>query len=185
MHLVALNGSPRKQGNTDILLDQIIKGFTELKGTTEKVYLTQNKVQPCLDCRKCKASPYICPLKDDMPRLIPILEKAEVLVFGTPIYWYGPTAQMKLLIDRLRPFIVNKHLQGKLGVLVVPSEEGAPICDPIVKMFQMSFQYVGMNYGGAFLTAAYEKGEIVKNLSEMNRAYDFGKNLASKTPPLC
>jgi multimeric flavodoxin WrbA len=112
-----------------------------------------------------------------MPKVNSLLEKADIILFGTPIYWYGPTAQIKLLIDRLRPFIVSKKLTGKKGYLIVPSEEGPKICEPLIKMFQMSFEYVGMQYGGAFLTTAYEKGEIKNNLAEMQRALEFGQKI--------
>ena len=76
------------------------------------------------------------------------IEEAEILIFGTPNYWYGPTAQMKLLIDRLRPFIANRKLAGKKGVLICPSEEGAVACEPLVQMFLMAFSYLGMEDEG-------------------------------------
>ena len=75
------------------------------------------------------------------------LEDADIIVFGMPIYWYGPTAKMKLLIDRLRPFIASRRLEGKKGIIVVPSEEGPECCGPIQEMFRMSFDYLGMENG--------------------------------------
>ena len=175
--ILALNGSPRKGGNTDLLIDQIFKGARQNNHECQKIYLYSQKISPCVDCRQCKQGDNQCPTKDDMPQLMQLMAQADVLLFGTPIYWYGPTAKMKLLIDRLRPFIVTRGLAGKKGAIIVPSEEGPSICGPVVKMFEMSFQYLGMVNGGAFLAIAYEKGEIARDPGEMRRAFEFGNRL--------
>ncbi len=83
-------------------------------------------------------------------------EKADLIVFGTPVYWCGPTAKMKLLIDRMRQFIASGKLKGKRGVVVTPSEEGESCCGPLMEMFRMSFEYLGMTYAGSILAKAYE-----------------------------
>lgn len=100
MQILALNGSPRKQGNTDILIDEILRGASSNGHQAEKLRLYDYEIQPCLDCRRCKQSEtgYNCALKDGMHEIYPKLEAADVIVFGTPIYWYGPTAKMKLLV---------------------------------------------------------------------------------------
>ncbi len=177
MKILALNGSPRKGGNTDLLIDQVFAGARQKGHECQKLALYSYKILSCVDCRHCKQGDHVCPIKDDMPQLLHLMETADVLVFGTPIYWYGPTAKMKLLIDRLRPFIVTRGLAGKKGAIIVPSEEGPSICGPIVKMFEMSFQYLGLVNGGAFLAIAYEKGEISRNSEEMRRAFEFGMNM--------
>lgn len=178
MKVLAIVGSPRKNGNTDMLINQIIAGIQPNPSEFQKIYLYSYSILPCVDCRQCKKGNLLCPIKDDMPKLNVLLEQTDLLIFGTPIYWYGPTAKMKLFVDRFRPFIVNKKLAGKKGIVVIPSEEGPSICEPTIKMFEMSFQYLGIQMLGSFLTSAYEKGEIAQNKTEMDRAYDFGKNLA-------
>ena len=105
------------------------------------------------------------------------LEAADIIVFGTPIYWYGPTAKMKLLIDRLRPFIASRRLEGKKGIIVVPSEEGPECCGPIQEMFRMSFDYLGIEKAGSILAKAYERKEIEKSPAELKRAYELGRSL--------
>jgi len=109
-----------------------------------------------------------------MQRIYPLMEEADVIIFGTPVYWYGPTAKMKLLIDRMRPFVVNGKLRGKKAVVVAPSAEGAKACGPLVEMFRMSFEYLGMEFAGEVLVEAYEKGEILKNKRIMERAFELG-----------
>lgn len=177
MKILALIGSPRKGSNTDTLVDHILSGCRENGHTGEKAYLYDYEIAPCMDCRRCKEAPYVCVLHDDMLAIYPKIEEADVIIFGTPLYWYGPTAKMKLLIDRLRPYIASRKLDGKRGVLVSPSEEGPKACKTLVEMFRKSLAYVGMEFAGAILPKAYERGEIKENQEELRRAYDFGSSL--------
>lgn len=179
MRILALVGSPRKGGNTDILTEEVLRGARAQGHYTEKLRLYDYEILPCLDCRRCKnrEQVYSCALSDGMQEIYPQLERADIIVFGTPIYWYGPTAKMKLLIDRLRPFISSRRLSGKRGILVVPSEEGPDCCRPLVQMFRMSFDYLGMQSAGSILASAYERGEIKKNPAELSRAFELGASL--------
>ena len=104
---------------------------------------------------------------------------ADLIIFGTPIYYYGPTGQMKLLFDRMQPYGANGKLKGKKGVIVAPSAEGAKCCGPLIKMFRMSFECLGVEFAGKVLGTAYEKGEIVKDKREMKKAYKLGISLSS------
>lgn len=177
MRILALIGSPRRGGNTDILVDWILQGAKGEGHIADKLYLYDYEILPCIDCRGCKREDLACPLEDGMEEIYPRLEAADIIVFGTPIYWYGPTAKMKLLIDRLRPFIANKKLSGKKGMIVVPSEEGQGCCGPLSEMFRMSFEYLGMSFIGSMLVQAYEKGEIKEQPKELRRAYELGAAL--------
>jgi multimeric flavodoxin WrbA len=177
MKILALVGSPRKGGNTDILIDCILKGSEASGHTTSKVYLYDHQISPCIDCRRCKKDDNTCPLKDGMTEIYPIIEEADLIIFGTPIYWYGPTGMMKLLIDRMRPFIASRKLNGKKGLVVSPSEEGPACCGPMNEMFLMSFRYLGMESAGSLLARAYEKGEIRKSPEYLEQAYDLGRAL--------
>jgi multimeric flavodoxin WrbA len=177
MQITALVGSPRRTGNTDLLVDQVLKGAESRGYSGEKIYLYDYQISPCLDCRRCKKGSFDCHLKDGMQEIRPLLEEADVIVFGTPVYWYGPTAKMKLLIDRLRPFIASRKLQGKRGILISPSEEGSSCCGPLVEMFRMSFLYLEMELAGILLAKAYERGEIRGQPEELRRAWELGATL--------
>jgi multimeric flavodoxin WrbA len=98
-------------------------------------------------------------------------------VFGTPLYWYGPTAMMKLLVDRLRPFIVSKKLKGKKAILVVPSEEGKDACNALVEMFEASFAYLGVDIIGKIFAKAYEKAEVEDQPQALKEAFALGESL--------
>ena len=85
--------------------------------------------------------------------------------------------KMKLLIDRLRPFIASRKLSGKKGIIVVPSEEGPDCCGPLMQMFQMSFDYLGMQMAGSILVKAYERSEVKENPEDLSKAFDLGASL--------
>ena len=177
MKILGLVGSPRKDSNTDLLVTAILESASQNKHTTEKVYLYNLDIAPCVDCRTCKKGTLQCQLKDGMQTLYPKLEEADVIVFGTPLYWYGPSAKMKLLIDRLRPFIASKKLRGKKAVVVVPSEEGAEACDLVVEMFKRSFKYLEMDLLGVLLPTASERSEVKTQPQVLTEALEIGKNL--------
>jgi multimeric flavodoxin WrbA len=177
MKILALVGSPRKGGNTDILIDQILEESAKNGHSGRKIRLYDYDILPCIDCRGCKKNENVCGLKDGMDEIYPMLEDADVIIFGTPVYWYGPTAKMKLLVDRMRPFIASRKLLGKKGMIVVPSEEGPGCCGPLSEMFRMSFQYLGMSFAGEVLARAYEKGEVRHRPEDLAMARKLGASI--------
>ena len=177
MRILALIGSPRKQSNTDILVDKILEGCKEKGFISEKLYLYDFDISACTDCRLCKSENYECAIKDDMQQIYSSMVEADILIFGTPVYWYGPTGKMKLLIDRMRPFIASKKMQGKRGVLVAPSEEGPKACKALLEMFRMSFDYLGMEFIDSILSMAYERAEVSGNKKDLEKAYELGISL--------
>jgi multimeric flavodoxin WrbA len=104
--LLALVGSPRKGGNTDVLVDEAIDAFREAGGEAEKVFVSSLRINPCNGCGACSLGDgldSLCVLQDDMTDLYEKLLAADVLLWATPIYMWSPTAQMKLFLDRLHP----------------------------------------------------------------------------------
>jgi len=177
MKILALIGSPRKGSNTDLLVDQILKGSEERRHRSEKIYLYDYESLPCIDCRACKRGNFVCPLKDGMREIYPKMEKADLIIFGTPNYWYGPTGKLKLLIDRMRPFIGNRKLKGKKWAIVSPSAEGLHSCRLLVGMLRLSCDYLGMKLAGKILAKAYERGEIKRDQKTLRKAFEFGMSL--------
>jgi multimeric flavodoxin WrbA len=177
MKILALNGSARKKGNTDILIDQILKGSKGKGHQSEKLYLYDYEILPCMDCRDCKKGDYVCTQHDGMKKIYPKMEKADLIIFGTPNYWNGPPAKMKLLIDRMRPFVPSRKLKDKKWVIVSSSGEGPKSSRLLVEMLRLSCDYLGIKYAGKILVKAYEKGEIIKNQKALKKAYELGMSL--------
>ena len=104
--ILVLTGSPRKQGNSDLLADAFIKGAVAGGNTVDKFMSAFHKINGCLGCNNCWSKGGLpCVQEDDFnENLAPLLERADMLVFCTPLYSYTFTAQIKAPIDRLFPY---------------------------------------------------------------------------------
>ena len=181
MKVLAIVGSPRRGGNTDLLVDRVLKAATDQGAKVEKIYPGDMKIAPCIDCRACKKGDYECVVQDDMQAVYPKIRAADALVFGTPLYWWGPSAQIKPLIDRMRPFVGKPEaypLSGKKAAVVCPSGDETGQSTHLVAMFRSAFAYLKMDYVDSVLAQAYDKGEVAKDPSAMALAEALGKRLA-------
>jgi multimeric flavodoxin WrbA len=156
-------GSPRKNGNTAFLANQLKQLIIPEKASSNISFLYNYEIKPCIDCRGCKKGELSCTISDGASTLYEKIEKADFLVFGTPIYWFGPTATMKLFIDRLRPYYVNKKLKGKKAALILPAGSGPSDCDLTIEMFKRTFNALGIEYIDALTVEAYDIGDLTEN----------------------
>ncbi|MGQ9721194.1 MAG: flavodoxin family protein [Candidatus Jordarchaeum sp.] len=175
MKVTGLVGSPRKKGNTDLLIDKILEGANQVGSSTKKFYLYDLTILPCADCKKCLKE-LKCSENDDMQRIYKELDQSDVIIFGTPLYWNSMSAKMKLLIDRLRPYTVNNKLRGKKVILVIPSDEGYKACKDLIKLFKNIFNRLGMQLVESLCVKAHEKGEVLKQPKSLENAYTIGKS---------
>lgn len=118
MRVLGIVGSPRLGGNTDILVDEVLAGAEEAGASIEKVILNEMNIKPCQACNNCYKTGE-CLQKDDMSALLEKMAQSELWVLGTPVYWWGPTAQFKAFLDR---WYHPKHqeFKGKRVILVIP-----------------------------------------------------------------
>ncbi len=117
-----------------------------------------------------------CLVKDGMLELYPKIEQAEVLVISTPIYWFGPSAQTKLFLDRLRPYFANKKLAGKKAAIILPAGTGDTDCDLTIEMFKRSFDALEIEMIGSVTSKSFDKGEAAND----KKAVEGIKVLAEK-----
>jgi len=117
MKIFAVNSSPRKKkSNTDRILQPFLEGAKEAGAEVELIYLYDKKIKPCLGCFNCwLKTPGKCCQKDDMEEMLPAMMGSDVVVYATPLYVFGMTAQLKLFLDRIvpmaEPFIVLNELR--------------------------------------------------------------------------
>jgi multimeric flavodoxin WrbA len=97
--MLGIIGSARRGGNTEVLVDEILAGAAEAGAQTEKVVLSTLDIGPCRGCDAC-AKAGKCIQGDDMHALLEQMAQSDVWVFGTPVYYWGPTAQFKAFVDR-------------------------------------------------------------------------------------
>lgn len=182
MKVLGIVGSPRRNGNTDILVGEVIRGALDAGAKVEIVFLNDLKINPCqAECRDYCKKTSKCKIKDDMSGLYAKIFESDILILGTPVYWYGPSAQIKAFIDRWYAFSHPKHIlkmKGKKIVLIAPFEESdASAANPLVDMITKSINYLDAKFHSSLLVSIGEKGAIKQNKETMNRAYKIGKNL--------
>ncbi|MFC1955812.1 flavodoxin family protein [Chloroflexota bacterium] len=104
--ILGISGSPRKGGNSDILLQNLLAGARDGGVATEEIHLCDYQIQPCIGCERCKKDKRCTGLKDGMQLLYPKIWESKGLILVTPVYFYNVTAQMKAFIDRLYCYFI-------------------------------------------------------------------------------
>jgi len=161
MKISIFNGSPRKNGNSAFLSKLLSEKIGNSEITTHR--LVKLKIKPCIDCRACTKGDLICPVNDDMQQLYNSLDSADLLVFATPIYWFGPTGIMKNFVDRFRPYFRNKKLSGKNAVVLLSAGSGKGDCDLTAEMFKRTFNALKIQCLGIVMAECYDAGEVENN----------------------
>ncbi len=171
-------GSPRKKGNTNTMAEMLISGLDKNKISGDISFLYDFDIKPCVDCRGCKRGNMECLLKDDMADLYERIENCDILILATPIYWFGPSGQLKLFLDRFRPWYGNKKLESKYFASLLPAGTGATDCDLTIEMFRRAAEALGMITLGTVTAKAYDKDEVKDDAEAM-------ENLKRLTNKIC
>ena len=181
MKAVAFMGSPRTKGNTAKIIDAILEGAAEEKISTEKVNLTEWNIKPCIACDNCKGNK-ICSLKDDFNVLVEKMKESDVIIFGTPIYWIGPTAQFKTFFDRFYGIYSQGFFKNKFILVVTPFEsEDEKMPRYTIGMIKHSMEWIGIKGFQSFsVPGVKEKDDVTKRFPVLERAKEMGRNLAGK-----
>ncbi|OQY49987.1 MAG: NADPH-dependent FMN reductase [Desulfobacteraceae bacterium 4572_89] len=119
MKIILLQGSARKKGNTAKVLGWVEEEFSTLGHEVESIYLASKKLKGCLGCAKCKEKPdeIGCIQKDDIPNILEKMVQAQAVVFASPLYFWGVTAQLKAVIDRTYSIYTNYHQPGHASLV--------------------------------------------------------------------
>lgn len=180
-NILGVVGSPRKNGNTDILVSRMLDGARDSGAAVEKIFLGDLKITECDGCHACWKTER-CAKDDDMQALYPKIIGSDLIVFGTPVYWYGPTALMTGFLDRFVYFncpATRAKIRGKGAFLAIPFEEEDPAtADPLKMMFSKSLAYLEMKLLGTILAPGVgAKGEILKRPELLEEAVRIGARL--------
>jgi multimeric flavodoxin WrbA len=183
VNVVAFLGSPRPRGNTDTLAEAVLDGARSAGCTTESFALRALRIHPCTGCGSCGRKGRLCIFRDDGETLYRAAIGADVLLFATPVYWYGPTAIMKAFLDRLVVFNTPESrplVRGKAAGLVAAWEEkGNTAAEPMVRLFELGFRYLELRHVGSFLVDGAGPKDAVRGMSGvLDRAREFGAALA-------
>jgi multimeric flavodoxin WrbA len=180
VRILGIVGSPRKNGNTEIMVRDALKYAEDSGAETDIFLIAENTVAPCDGCEACTKTG-VCHIKDDMQELYEKMKWADGILFGTPVYYGGVTAQAKAIIDRTHCFRKHRVLKDKVaGAIIVTRRLGAT---QVRGMLYSYFIGHGAIAVGAAVGIAREKGEILKGVGgspEDLPALEEGRNLTKR-----
>ncbi|MFC2069847.1 flavodoxin family protein [Chloroflexota bacterium] len=177
MKILAISFSPRSNGNTAAILEEVLRGARDEKADVELYGVSGKTIQPCDGCRSC-ASTGKCHIADDMQGLYEKIVNADGIIFGTPIYFWGMTGQAKTVIDRT----IALNQQGRnmtnkvAGVVSVCGSLGL-----VDALKDLSYFIIQRRMLPANQVAAYVSNpEELKNMEQcMNAAYRMGQQMVA------
>lgn len=179
-------GSPRKNGNSEVLTKAVCRGIERAGGSVEIVRLNSLQFSPCIGCGGCDKTGH-CVLEDQMIPLYDKIELARRLIIASPIYFYSITAQTKAFVDRCQALWNRKYLKVKAGtwsknperkgyLLSVAATKGEKVFDGAILTAKYTFDAMGLEYGGELLVRGIDhRGEMERDIVNMQMAEDFGR----------
>jgi len=184
MKVIGLVGSNRKDGNTNTLVEKILEGAKTKGQETEKVFFADLKISPIGDCSACRKAGH-CSIEDDFDGLMDKVLESDCVIFGTPLYWYGPSSQMKAFMDRWVCRMAfddegfRAKMKGKKCVLAVPHQDtrlsGA---EHLFAIMEKTFEFMEMAYLGRIQTVAWRRWESGQDEVMLKHAFELGVWLA-------
>lgn len=186
MKVLGIMGSPRIRSNTDLLLDEVLKGAQSQGAEVEKIVVDKLNISPCKEYLGCYKDGN-CVIRDDMDDIYPKLVDADVVVVASPMFFYGLSAQLKALVDRCqalwaRSYVLKQSLQGserKGAFIAVGATSGDKLFDGATLVVKYFFQAIGVDYADELLIRGVDKrGEIKEHPTALSEAFDLGKRLA-------
>ena len=192
--VIAIYGSPRRGGNTDVLMDRFLDGVSEcenfkpdssLKLSVDKIILSNLKISPCRECRSCSSTGE-CIVKDDIQLIYPKLIECDLLAVASPVFFTTVSGYLKAFIDRFQRFWALKY-ELRRNIIEKDNRKGILFCcagskskdifECSKKVMRSFFDVLYIKYYADFLYNNIDfKGDILKNRKAINDVYKFGKN---------
>ena len=191
MKIIAFLGSPRKDGNSGLLLREAIRGIEEMGLKVQIFNLNEMDISPCQSCGGCEDTG-VCVFHDDMAQIHAAIREADRIILASPIYFFGVSAQTKIMIDRCQCFWCEKYLlkrpipegiYGRKGLLLLvggqKKEIGIQCAEATAKAF---FRTVSVSEHETLGYLSIDaKGAIVNHPTALDDAYRAGKKLVTLT----
>lgn len=187
MRVLGIAGSPRRDGNTDLLLLELLKGADDKGAETKTIELRSLKFETCTHCDSCLKTGD-CVIKDDMRDVYRELKQADRIVIASPVQFMGPTAHVKAMIDRCQCFWARKYVlkvpplgddRVRKGFFIsVGGTRLKDMFEPSLLIVKTWFRMLNIEYSGELLFKGVdEKGDIEEFPDALKRAYEAGQEL--------
>ncbi len=186
--VLGISASPRKAGNTDLLLDAALEGARSAGRTiVEKIALRDLDYEGCRECGGCDKTGE-CVIRDDMRVVYRLIDRSDAVIVASPIFFGSITAQLKAMIDRFQPYWVARHVLRKgrgraraaRGFFISASAAGGKrYFAPARRLVRIFFATIGASYSGSVFAAGVEKkGSVMKEGGALRRSYSLGRESA-------
>ncbi|GAB4483444.1 MAG: flavodoxin family protein [Thermodesulfovibrionales bacterium] len=189
MNVIAFLGSPRKDGNSDLLLQEAVRGAQEAGASVRTFVLNLMRIKPCQNCDGCVKNGQ-CIFDDDMKEIYDAIRSADRIILASPIFFFGLSAQTKTMIDRCQSFWCEKYLLnrpipegpcGRKGLLMLvggmKKEVGVQCSEATAKAFFRTIsvpEHATLSY-----LSVDAKGAILEHPAALAEAFQAGRMLAS------
>ena len=175
MKITILTGSPRRDGNTNYLAERFAEGAREAGHEVFTFDCAAHKIGPCLACGHCGMNGP-CVQKDDFDIVRGRLVEADMVVFATPVYYFGFSAQLKTVIDRFYA------IHGKLGVkkcalIAAFGNPSSRVAEPSVAMYRAMTAFLGWEDMGMILAAGVWAPRDARSTDYGRQAYEMGRSI--------
>jgi multimeric flavodoxin WrbA len=175
MKVLGLSGSMRKEGNTAQLIKVILQRCKDAGIKTEFVSLAGKKIMPCLGCEKCKKEKWCINKTDDWDSIVKKVLDCDVLVIGSPTYYYDVGGQIKNFIDRTYSLYHDRKLAGRKGVAVaVHANKGAVRTIQTLEGFLSSHEFASL---GCVKGTGYHEGDVLNDAEAVRKAEKIGDKI--------
>jgi multimeric flavodoxin WrbA len=178
--IIGIAGSPRRNGNTEILVREALDIAQKEGAEVELVSLANKTIMPCDDCKICLKDKN-CHIKDDLEQIFGKMLEADGIILATPVYVGGMTPNLKSLIDRSSRLLWAKDLslKGKLGGAIAVGGIAGQLTTYMQVLMFLVFAGVTIVDGGGWPVAqGWNKGDVLGDKKGMNQARELGKNIA-------
>ena len=175
MKVLGISGSMRKDGNTADLVNVILKRCEDAGIKTEFVSLAGKKILPCLGCEKCKEQKWCVMENDDWDGVIQKVLNSDVLIIGSPTYYYDVCGHLKNFIDRTYSLYHDRKLAGRKGIAVaVQAQTGASRAIQTIEGFLSAHEF---SYLGCVEGKGYHKGDVLNDADTVQKAQKIGDKI--------
>jgi multimeric flavodoxin WrbA len=181
MNVLGLSGSMRKDGNTAHLIKLVLERCDSEGIKTEFVSLAGKKIHPCLGCEKCKKTKWCVIENDDWGAVMKKVLACEVLVIGSPTYYYDVCGHLKNFIDRTYSLYHDRSLSGRKGVAVaVQASKGANRTIQTLEGFLSTHEFSSL---GWVKGTGYKQGDVLKDKDAVQKAQKIGDKIVRLLKP--
>ena len=178
MKITVLKGSPRKNGTSNYMADEFIRGAKENGHEVFEFDTAKADIKNCIACQSCAMGSKSCIHTDDFVELREHLLNSDVIVFVTPIYYFGMTSTLKKVIDRF--YSIDPQLKTKQNKAVLISVQHSPVevvKESLNQHYNAILNWLNMQNAGIINATGIESVEQLKMTQYPQMAYELGKSL--------